>query len=228
MKSLSHQNLPPLTQVQYKSTQPNSLQTKHTRARQHSSQTILAQPSPPIPTPPPAAIPTKNPHLLQLAIMQLLALFLLAVSAGALPQSHNPSPSATLAPTTTTLVNTTAQHEHEKRGGDQSIGNFDDPKCHGTHLGNKATLEEDMNHCLKFTPDHRFVDIYWSSSSNAEPWTYSDDACGGQFGQTAPMEVILGKSRRCVAVADLGGEVKSVYFPSYYNAGNWKNVKQLP
>ena len=153
--------------------------------------------------------------------MQLLALFLLAVSAGALPQSRNPSPSATLAPTAT-LVNTTAPYEHEKRGGDPSIGNFDDPKCQGTHLGDRATLENSMNNCLPFTPANKFVDIYWGYSSNARVWTYPDDGCG-QMGNTQPMKVISGKSRTCAAVADLGGEVKSVFFPGYYQADKWSN-----
>ena len=158
--------------------------------------------------------------------MQFLALFLLAVSAGALPQSHTPSPSATLAPTTT-LVNTTAPHEHAKRGGDPSIGNFDDPKCKGTHVGNKATLTNEMQDCLQFTPDHPFIDIYWGATSNVEAWAYPDAICGVKHGKTPPIMVIHGKSRRCVDVKDLGGDVKSVFFPDWEQAGAYPDAPQL-
>ena len=146
--------------------------------------------------------------------MQLLALLLLlAVSAGALPQSDNLSPSET--PTsTTTPMNSTAPYTHQKRGDNYpTLGNFDDDKCHGTHLGTKITIKDAA--CVQFAPTNKNIDIYWGDSVG-RPQVYSDDHCGA----TQPLKTITGDNnhaRTCASVASLGGTVLSVKFPNLFS-----------
>ena len=136
--------------------------------------------------------------------MQLLALFLLAVSAGALPQSPDP-------------VDSTMTHVHEKRLEQvkPSIGNFDDPKCHGKFLGTNSTSSSDITKCFKFTPVGQSIHMYWGSSSGVA-WIFSNDHCDGQTYGNPPLKVIRwddGDKLDCVSVKDLGGKVQSALFP---------------
>ena len=161
--------------------------------------------------------------------MQILALFLLAVSAGALPQPPDLSPSAPIP----TSVNTTAPYMHEKRDDDgydddagtpavkfedpPTIGNFDDHKCHGTHLGTKITIN-DVG-CVKFTPTNKYLDFYFGDSGESLG-AFSDDHCGSK----KPMKIIspdADQRRICVSVADLGGTVLSVKFPNAEEKYYW-------
>ena len=140
--------------------------------------------------------------------MQLLALFLLAVSAGALPQSENLSPSHTLTPTTTP-IHSPAPSTHQKRDHDYpTLGNFDDHKCHGTHLGTKLTVTDIA--CVQFAATNKYIDIYWGSSLGLLE-IYSDGSCG----TAKPTKTIYsdGHGRKCISVAKLGGTVRSVKFP---------------
>ena len=164
--------------------------SKHTRKRQHNPHIILTKRNPPKPTSP---------------RMQLLTLFLLAVSAGALPQSQTLSPTATLAPTVDPL-NSTKPNMHGRDFEMPTLGNFDDPKCHGTHLGTKATIDVNED-CIKFSPANAYLDIFWGDSNGSLDF-YSDDQCSKDHHLKAVGEVH--HSHTCVEVASLGGKVLSV------------------
>ena len=139
--------------------------------------------------------------------MQFLALFLLAVSAGALPQPPNPSPSVT-------LVNTTAPSMFKRKAGfeDPTIGNFDDPHCKGTHLGDKLIINVDAD-CVPFTPKNSHIDIFWG---DANPYMYffSDDVCSNA-NKIKEIDKSGGQKHKCVKVDSLNGTVKSMTIPGY-------------
>ena len=133
--------------------------------------------------------------------MQFLAIFLLAVSAGALPQSHTLSPSAT------TPGNSTESNKHEKRFKYPTLGNFDAKDCQGTHLGDKTTLDDDSK-CFPFIAPNTYVDIYWGEGSGVLQF-YSDDACSNDHLLHTLSQEGLG-SRMCVERGKLGDGVHSV------------------
>ena len=191
MKSSSHQKLLPPVHVQYKNPRPYCF------SRITNLQSILAQGNLiPIPD---SHHPTRHtPHLQS---MQILALFLLAVSAGALPQSSSLSPSATLAPTST-LVNSTTPHMHEKRKGAPTIGDFDNDKCKGEHLGTKIQMPYDST-CLAWQPTNNWIDIYWGDGSNMVTF-YTDNNCNIDL-KVKTLHQGFWESRRCVALDTLGG-----------------------
>ncbi|KAL8791818.1 MAG: hypothetical protein Q9195_005554 [Heterodermia aff. obscurata] len=137
--------------------------------------------------------------------MQLLAPFLLAVSAGALPQSSNPSPSETLAPTGT-LANSTVPSTHQKRYEDLTLGNFDDPKCAGTHLGTKTTIERKQ--CIQYTPANKFIDVYWGQSEGQLRF-YSSGDCD-ENNRIKKLDEKLVEKHTCLKVADFTKTVLSV------------------
>ena len=188
MKSSSHQKLLSLVHVQYKSPRPYCF------SGITNLQSILAQGN--IILIPHSHYPTRQTP--QLHSMQILALFLLAVSAGALPQSSSLSPSETLAPTST-LVNSTMPHMHDKRRGGPTIGNFDNAKCKGEHLGTKVNIPAGDD-CVKWQPSNTYIDIYWGDASGLTFFT--DDNCS--MNQRVK-SVTSGSSRTCIDLATLGG-----------------------
>ena len=98
---------------------------------------------------------------------------------------------------------------HEKRFKKPTIENFDDPKCHGKHLGDKAVSEENQV-CLKFTPPNQYIKISWGDG-NGELWTEPNEHCVGD----PPLTKIYsgGNSHSCIPATALGEGVQSVYFP---------------
>ncbi|KAL8823853.1 MAG: hypothetical protein Q9191_005500, partial [Dirinaria sp. TL-2023a] len=97
--------------------------------------------------------------------MQLLALFLLAVSAGALPPSRTLQLSEAITPTnTTSLASFTTPHLLGKRGNPW-IGSFNNPKCTGTHI-KPDRPELHGSDCTQFQPAGPYVLIYWGDPAN--------------------------------------------------------------
>ena len=110
--------------------------------------------------------------------MQLLSLFLLAVSAGALPPSRTPPLSEALAPTTTdTPVNSTSPQILEKRSLPW-IGNFDNQGCHHSHVGHERPKIAGQT-CTPFIPSSSYVNIFWGNGWDTINglYLYSDDEC---------------------------------------------------
>lgn len=203
MNSSSLRKLLSLAHVQYKSTRPHWLSSIKSLQNTLAQVNIIINSSYHVHT-----IPAVKFTLSSLQIMQLLALFLLSVSAGALPQSSNLSPSETVA-STSTLVNSTAPYTHEKRFDDPTLGNFDDPKCHGTHLGTKTTVEGQK--CIQFTPTNAFIDIYWGQGEGQLQF-YSSNDCDSQHKLKTFLQSTF-EDHSCVSVAKFKGTVLSVDVP---------------
>ena len=153
--------------------------------------------------------------------MQVLALFLLAVGAGALPQSPDHSPSAS-ATTTIPPVNSTAPYMHEKRDpgapiklhGPSTIANFDDDKCGLQQFGDNVTITD--TGCVKFHPTNKYLYIYYNG--NGELGFFPDDHCGAK----KPIEILgWGDDRRCEWAVPFGALVQSVKFATTDDLHSW-------
>ena len=141
--------------------------------------------------------------------MQLLALFLLTVNAGALPQSSQLPPSQNLAPTTAP-VNSTAPHIHEKRYLEGRFQGFDDPKCQDKTTGHNMIYEW-WTKCLPYTPRHKYIYVGWGDNSGQFS-TFFDDKCAGPKAKT--IDDAYGGGVQCLTMEDFGGKkVRAVQFP---------------
>ena len=87
-----------------------------------------------------------------------------------------------------------------------TIGNFDDTKCQGTHLGTKLTVNVDED-CIQFSPANEYLDIFWGDSNGSLDF-YSDDQCSKDHHLKVVSEAH--HSHSCVSVASFGGKVLSL------------------
>lgn len=179
-----------------KARNPPGLPTEHTCTRQYNLHIILTQ-----------SIPTKKAPLPS-EKMQVLALFLLAVSAGALPQPSELSPSETL--TSTTSISSTAPEIHARRiAMNPNIKNFEDPQCHGDPIGDELDFLVTPN-CQKFTPTNSYFWITWGIGGGHNMSFFSDDHCGQLL-----QNIVQGDHdwHKCIEVANLGKNVGSLIVP---------------
>ena len=118
--------------------------------------------------------------------MQILSLFVLTVSAGALPQSLTSLEAPALA--TTISINSTAPAILEKRAHHPWIGHFDNEKCSGKHIGNSRP-ELPYGHCAPFKAAEGYVSIYWGTFplNILGLAVYASDNCQGK-----KVKVLLG------------------------------------
>ena len=115
--------------------------------------------------------------------MRFLFLFLLAVSAGALPQSV--ARSEALKPTILNPNNSTMPNGLFKRDGNTAwVGGFKDPNCQGTHIGegtHRPKVYAGTGDCYAFelSDGADYVSVYWGTlGGNVRHLSfYSDTGC---------------------------------------------------
>ena len=102
--------------------------------------------------------------------MQFLSLILLAMSAGALPQSQPATHPEALTPTTIPSNNALTSRALEKRNT-AWIGSFKDQHCQGSHVGEgiyRPKIHEGTKACYPFELQDGvdYINIYWGSGDD--------------------------------------------------------------